>query len=606
SDAVTGRTEQDLEMRQLQSYVLNHPVRPVRSKANLSDCRRLVIFNTNSMTVAQAWNELKAILNDESFSAIKKMSRVSNGKHRPRLDLWVNDDAALSLIRVIHTMTRNRTYKVAEVFKGSGSGLKGRGRGSATSGWRVSLWQSWRDRNVEPPEEDHTPSIVSNVSASKRPRCTKISFASWNVNGFRSKKIQVEDMVHREKVAVLALQETLVEQKQYPVIIDGYNTYAVPKQEGFRGQALLVDNDLSSYELPHDESKHWIHVKVSGLLGVQGPVNVFAGYLPSGGAYAGERTRLFNYLLLRCENILKKEPGALILVMGDLNRRSGPVDKALRKRYALTRYDPTGSDFTRWPLRGKPSSLDHMLVSPRVTSHFKRPRVLRQYEISDHRPIVSVLRIASEDQGTGKEIKTFRYDTKAIVKHGEEMANHNRWAALDDINIDSAAKLEQAAELFEKTSNSVMRSLGIKKDVKKGQQDKLPRKLTELLKRYKECSETLYEALEKRGPTEGVELKYREARQHFRKEKKVWARGQKQKNYARITDDFIAHDQKSVWRRLRSQLETRQRGNALPPIRDRTGKLQVELKDILGTMADHFKVIAQDDPDETSRKPDKW
>jgi exonuclease III len=114
-----------------------------------------------------------------------------------------------------------------------------------------------------------------------------------NVNGFHSKKIQIAELLENERVAVCAIQETLVSATQYPPVLAGYNSYMVPWQEGFRGMAVLVDDRLASYEIPHGKEqlkgyRFLLHVKVSGLSALR-PIHFIGCYLPSGGSYRAER-----------------------------------------------------------------------------------------------------------------------------------------------------------------------------------------------------------------------------------------------------------------------------------------------------------------------------
>ena len=104
--------------------------------------------------------------------------------------------------------------------------------------------------------------------------------ATWNINGFWSKSNEVKDLLVMEKVAVLALQETLVGRTHYPIQMGGYRVYQSAVEEEFRGIAMLVDKRLASYEVPH--GLNWmIHVKVFGYAGWSGPMHFFGVYLKS-------------------------------------------------------------------------------------------------------------------------------------------------------------------------------------------------------------------------------------------------------------------------------------------------------------------------------------
>jgi exonuclease III len=74
---------------------------------------------------------------------------------------------------------------------------------------------------------------------------------TWNVNGFWSKQTEIVEYANMESVAVLDLQETLVQWQHYPISLIGYRAYNFFVEEDFRGVSLLVDKQLASYDIPH-------------------------------------------------------------------------------------------------------------------------------------------------------------------------------------------------------------------------------------------------------------------------------------------------------------------------------------------------------------------
>jgi exonuclease III len=94
------------------------------------------------------------------------------------------------------------------------------------------------------------------------------SFGSWNVNGLRSRNVELIDLLAKELPVAFAIQETLVSTKDFPIRMQGYIAYSAHKRKGFRGQCLLVRDSVASYEVPH-KGKYKvlrdfvIHVKLS-------------------------------------------------------------------------------------------------------------------------------------------------------------------------------------------------------------------------------------------------------------------------------------------------------------------------------------------------------
>jgi len=217
-----------------------------------------------------------------------------------------------------------------------------------------------------------------------------------NINGFHSKKIRLAELLEKERVAVCSLQETLVKEYQYPPVLAGYNSFWKPWQEGFRGMAVLVDDRLTSYQIPHEKEqlegyRFLIHVKVSGF-GGQPPMHIIGCYFPSGGSVRSLRTSALHALVHLIESIMRFEPQACVVGMGDMNMVSSMLDRMLTKSVYATRFRPVGSDYSRFPKRGSMKAIDHLVVSDRARLVFNTPRVLRDYSLSDHRPLISAMR----------------------------------------------------------------------------------------------------------------------------------------------------------------------------------------------------------------------
>jgi hypothetical protein len=87
-----------------------------------------------------------------------------------------------------------------------------------------------------------------------------------------------------EKVAILALQETLMKMSHYAMRLERYRIFHSNAEEDFRGIATLVEKSLEAYKVPHD--KNWIvHVKIFGYADWPGPTHVMNVYLKSEGNY---------------------------------------------------------------------------------------------------------------------------------------------------------------------------------------------------------------------------------------------------------------------------------------------------------------------------------
>lgn len=571
----------------------------------LLDCVRLCIFNVGSTTVAEAWSELFDMMPWSEYQQIVKLQRVVNASTHPRIDMWVRGDLGAALVRELREMTRHRTPSFVRSLERTARLLDYRSK--VCSGWRFAVWQSWRDRRSH---SDPQPT-----------RKVKMAFpggirlATLNINGFPSKREQVSEFLSKERIAVCALQETLVSVSQYPVRVPGYRTYARDWQEGFRGQAVLVLADLPSYEVPHVKErlegyKYLLHVKIASIPGIPGPprsLHFIGVYLPSGGNMRAKRTAGFKALTHLYDGIMRNEHGALVAAMGDYNAPPLVCQKRMGGS-SLSHHQPVGSSVSRFPLRGPPASLDHLLVSPVAKVFCKRPRVYRNWAMSDHRPLVSTLWTHIPHSEGGAPSTAVRYDRRKLARYSFELVNDNRWLALEDLEATDHASLSDLASALSGTLETVSSDTGIRVDSGSSTAEPyFPRRLKNILNRYREESSAVADFLQYGRKVGDIALqRYLSAKANYKRELKAWRRREKSKHYAQIAMDFVVHDHRNVWSRLRSQIDTRERGDVPMPVRNKAGSLCVDSDSHLAAVKEHYQSLAQDDPDGTSRDENYW
>jgi exonuclease III len=302
---------------------------------------------------------------------------------------------------------------------------------------------------------------------------------------------------------ILAMQETLVAVRHYPIVMKGYRTFAKPWEKGFRGQAILVDNRLSAYEVQHKDDKHIIHIKVSGLPNHDKPAHVLSIYIPSGGNFRGERTRLIKAMGKMVEKILEGDKDALIIGMGDFNTETEDLDKKLRlMARGITRISGVGSMWSRFPKNKvtPPKSIDHFVGSQVTNLLWKKARVLRDYPISDHRPIMLKMRTEIRaPESTEKTVKV-RVNVDRCRQKGEQLVMHNRWSVLANEG-EQEENLETIVEKFSEILEGVTKKLGIRESVGDHKRH-LPRKLKEALQKYKKLGKKFAKETEKGEDTQ--------------------------------------------------------------------------------------------------------
>lgn len=572
-------------------YLRNHPIR--EQGENLV---RLVIFNTGSISLRKAREELEKILTREASESIVALKVISHKQRLPRMDLWVKSELGNALKRMIREKTRQRSPYMLKLLREQGL-VTTPAWGAILSRWRLAIYKPYLDRARVEEKANEATNPWGN------------SMISVNVNGFTKKRQQIEELAEKEGALIMAIQETLVAIRHYPVVIKGYRTFARPWEKDFRGQALLIDSRLSAYEVEHEDSKHIIHVKVSGVPNYNKPIHVLSVYMPSGGNFRKERTRLIKALGQRVNKITEGDNNATIFGLGDFNTEAETLDRKLKRATkGINRIIGVGSMISRFPANkvAIPKSIDHFVGNQEANLLSKKVRVLREYPISDHRPIKLQLRRMMK--GTPAATKTLRTKVNVDIcrKEGEKMVMHNKWSILSNEEGESDGEdLETMVERFSKTMDEVTRSLGIK--VTTGDQKRyLPRKLKEALKKYKRLGKELAKATDKGKNTQMLNTRYKRAQAKFKKMIKANEREERERKYRKMSDSFEANDHKDVWSQIKSLTGQATEGDAPHPVKDKEGMLQTSLQDILKVQKEHYQSVMQYDPDNLAMDEAYW
>jgi exonuclease III len=593
-------------------YLKAHKTRgvPLLGHLELRDCTRLIIYNVQGFSTAQIWTELRGCLGDLARSIVK-VKRVSGINRNPHADLWVRKDTGSTLVAVIREQTRTRLWMfvkvVTEAQRRNGITFNTATWGgdelrfAAVTHWRLAIWQSWRERRMAP----------ANTTPFSRLRPNLVHIATWNINGFWRKVKDIGRFVDTEKVAVLALQETLVKSKHYEPRIEGYRAFLSPAKEDFRGMATLVDNKLSAYEVPHEQS--WlVHVKVFGYAGWSGPTHILNVYLKSGGNFRRERGNCLNTVKSIINDVIEKDSDSRFVVLGDFNEDGERIWKHLNIRKEgnpLTIAPIVGSVYTRFPVRGQRQALDHILLDFKHSNEFKCARVCRNYNASDHRPVV--IRPRKQLPSARVEHNRIKFDNKMIRLCGDMVVNDNSWLRMmtmaygpenflgEEINRGEAQTLvSDQQKAFTKTFDTACRKHKVKEDCRPMTRSYYPRKIKALIRVEQRYRKEVEKA--RKAGTEMKELtvvKLARIQKRLRKAKKEWEIRQKQEFYAQVSDDFIAHDHKNVWNRLNPQLQRGPSNFTLNPIKGKDGVIRYSAREIVAIMKTHYEDLLTYDPD---------
>jgi exonuclease III len=489
----------------LHEYYEAHRVRGLPSLDRLDllwDCTRLILYNVQSHTTQEIWHEMRMCLG-HILNSIVKIKRVSGLNRNPHADLWVRKDQGSSLLSLIRERTKIRMKdwgslhsNARRYFEGSPlsrettqdgeespQAPRDEGRSSRVMQWRLALWQPWRERRMKPAKPQP-------IRPLRRPPTSIVTF---NVNGFHSKKVEIDDLLGDEDVAVLALQETLVTARHYPVHMPGYRAYTSNAKEDFRGIAVLVDNRYASYEVPH--GVHWmLHVKVFNYAGLTGPIHFINVYLKSGGNHRRTRRDQLTVVKGIVAKILERDGNSKVVVLGDMNE----PDKALVHHLNVVgnmRNHLFPAHFvgrTYFPVKGEPSAIDNILLTETSQRLFRGARVLRDYNLSDHRPVrMSPYADITATERVQRPARA-SFDTKMIYLKGDLIANDNAWTKLMQqaygeeavngdyapiVDDDTRAKVSTFANEFIDTFDKVCRKHDVKRVHQPGSNPEFPKKL---------------------------------------------------------------------------------------------------------------------------------
>ncbi|KAI9433656.1 hypothetical protein H4582DRAFT_1780967, partial [Lactarius indigo] len=237
------------------------------------------------------------------------VQRISGINRNPHTDMWVRKDLGFALLSTIRDRTKIRMEDWGTLAAVASRHNEGASWSARVQGWRLALWQPWRERQMKPSKLPSDRPLHGHLP---------LAIGTYNMNGFWSKLVEIGELLDEEHMAVLALQETLVCTRHYPIHVNGFRCYASHAKEDFRGIAMLVSNRLASYEVPH--GSHWlIHVKAFSYARLSSPVHFINVYLKSGGNHRRTRKEQLQVVKGIVAKIIERDSSSIVVVMGDLN-----------------------------------------------------------------------------------------------------------------------------------------------------------------------------------------------------------------------------------------------------------------------------------------------
>lgn len=426
----------------------------------------------------------------------------------------------------------------------------------------------------------------------------KFRLASWNVNSLASKRWEIRESVGSLKLGVIALQETMLREGDWPMSVSGFQFFERASNEGVpgaRGLALGVSNRYISQLV--DCTDHWMLVKVHGIENGK-PWHVFNVYIPHD---RDEKTRVIRSLRQRVRRVLNHEPDTRLVILGDFNCRTCRVETMFPQNYGIGRVLVKGSNKTfhrgrRW------SDIDHILASESTLPLLTRATVKRSHDASDHFPIVTKVRvIARLPRQTVQKVKRIdRWDLDTVK---EKLMNDGLWERwwntcqlehADPEERDGKEWLDDAATRWDTTSWRVAE----KYDVVSSPPPPKFKKLSWEVKRAVTVKRQAWKAYLGGAEDDQPELleQYRERRQQFRKVLRDYQLKDWTKCISKGAIAIRVGNARAFFRWVEKITKYKGRQNLrCTPIADDNGQIQYETARIAELWAEHFEKLFSGD-----------
>lgn len=197
---------------------------------NNNDTAKFALLNTNKRSPKIVWNVLHKRLPPAQLAGI--VSIRFNDKRR--IFEITMKKSVLSNLK--HNM--GLSYRARQHLKKARNMMDPETYGINTLPWRLEAWSN--DKHKELVTQNKRLHTIHNDQ-----------ITSWNAAGLKGKEATLLNLISSHGPAIVAIQETLQPNSDYPTAVSGYKTFNKPKTNGFQGQLLLVDRRLNSYETDH-------------------------------------------------------------------------------------------------------------------------------------------------------------------------------------------------------------------------------------------------------------------------------------------------------------------------------------------------------------------
>ena len=408
--------------------------RPRRNQ--LQNLKRICLWPKDCISIQTCWLRVTEVLRELAVH-VKKIVRVDQTR-RPhclrRYDIFVSPEMFPDIWALLHLVRRRLKWYV-----------------KPHENYRRRQARRLRRNEEQEPEAEDEMGRIDQINGQLYPRIVKLS--TWNIHSIADKRQELGLYLHDNAISILGIQETLRSVDKWPLNLGGFQIFESlyhPTEIGHRGLALCIRTQFVAEELG-DISPFYIGAKV--MLGSL-EWTVVTVYIPPAGS-ASRSTALLEIKRL-ARKLTQADLSARVVFMGDWNMNPAKLNKLLaRWRLPLQLVQCAGNSAT-YKSPGAWTSIDHFVASTEASLLIKHGRVNRRWDLSDHWPLESKLRVMGHEHPDAAEPQNqgLRLDIPKCQLVRDAIAHHNLWDALleDETPLESVDTL---AAHFEATTKAV-------------------------------------------------------------------------------------------------------------------------------------------------------
>jgi exonuclease III len=594
-----------------------------------TELQRICIWGDESTTPVFRHRLARVVQVDNLLKFLVKCDRVTQpGNGRVRFDLYIDMDVSVSWLLRIRRIGRSWGWHAKihipwterNAQRGVGVGV---GVGDEQFNGRAARPRAAGANEHPGVNGDWTevrPRSRGGHARQRASTCTgPLRIGTYNIHGLRTKKEGVTEFLAREKISILAIQETLQTPADFDVRIMNYNVFGTTGENcsATRGVALLVEKDLSVMTLHSDPN--FLFAKVYGRR-LKDPIIFGTVYVPC----VILRQRVLSKLVDTLGRIHRDHPECPVFVMGDFNMGFDDIQELVLTWPAgakVMRNTRSSQEERSTHKRG--STLDYIAVMGEDSDCICSVR--HRYDLSDHYPVVAEIPnvvgpAAPKVVGEGNRWEKVHLTSETVVarQNRERIASHNHWEILgkefedleeEDMDEDWEVRSDAVDRLASRlcmVSHQVAEDLKFRQRKRSSRGSRQPAVIRRAIKKRRRLAKKLRRG---RDLEPEARLDIRRRHEHAVNRAKRLCKETRLKRWRRtlkVGYHNMVSNPRQHWRWASGMGGWKGKNHlmGIQPIRHH-GEMQLELESILEAWRWHYAELAKD-PTGNSQSPEKW